>query len=246
MPNKKCPICLNATNNCTPNLITKCDICTVIMHRVCIDLPAEDDITRPKNKNVKHLCNDCCRTDDKFEHLKNFLVQFVDQKLSSLEMTLSKREIPIPAAVEEKIIAEATERLVRKNNIIIRNLPESTNASSDTSQVTAILSVIQGSDVAAPVEVARIGKTTTGKPRLLKVKLGNPSQVNAILRNKNKLSLTDRYKKISILADQTPQQMKYLEEVRQELKQRQDSGENVTIKYKRGIPTIVPNDDSKN
>lgn len=223
-----------------PNSLTNCDGCNSKMHRACIDLPPEDDITRPKNKNIKHLCNDCCRMDDKFEELKKFLVQFVEQKLSSLEVAISSREVSLPASTQENIIAEATDPLSRKNNIIIRNLPENNDATSERREVTKILSVIQGPDAPPPLRITRIGKHTANKSRLIKVKLNDSEQAIKILRDKKKLLLNEQYKSISVLADQTPQQVKYLEEVRKVLKHRQDLGEKVTIKYKQGIPTIVP------
>lgn len=67
------------------------------MHRVCIDLPNEEDMTRPKNNNIKYFCNDCCRVEDKFDKLKTFLVQLVDEKFASLQTALSKQEHSLPA-----------------------------------------------------------------------------------------------------------------------------------------------------
>lgn len=182
------------------------------MHRVCINLPIEDDITRPINKNIKYLCNECCRVEDKFDQLKNFLVQLVDQKCASLETALGNREHSVSAPdVQENIIAEATERLSRRNNIIIRNMADNNDAQSDAHVVTKILTEVLGANASVPLAVTRMGRHSITKPRLLKVKLNDQSQVISILRNKRKLLLNDQLKKISIQPDQTPQQQKYLE-----------------------------------
>lgn len=245
MPNKNCPFCFNSTENCLPNVVIKCDGCNVKMHRACLNLPNEEDITRPKNKNVKYFCNECSNVEDKFDQLKNFIVQLVDQKFASLELTINNRErSEIPAVVQENIIAEATERLLRRSNLIIRNLPESNDSDSDTRVVMKVLSEIQGTNVSAPLSINRIGRYSATKPRLIKVRMNDPSQVTLILRNKKKLTLHEQYKKIIISSDQTPQQIKYLGELRTLLKQRQDAGEpNITIKYKNGIPNIVSTDE---
>lgn len=170
-------------------------------------------------------------------------MRLVDEKFASLQMALNKYEhLATAADLQENIIAEATERLSRRNNFIIRNLPETNNADADTQMVKNVLSAIQNTNTPAPVSVTRIGRGSATKPRLVKVRMNDPTHVTVILRNKKKLIANEQYKKIVIFTDQTPQQTKYLENLRTILKQRQEAGENVTIKYKHGVPAIVPVD----
>lgn len=45
---------------------------------------------------------------------------------------------------------------------------------------------------------------------------------------------------IIIRDDKTPKQLQYLQYLQTELEEKNSAGENFTIKYKNGIPTILP------
>jgi hypothetical protein len=61
-----------------------------------------------------------------------------------------------------------------------------------------------------------------------------------VLRNKNKLINSDLPRSISISDDKTSKQLEYLKNLRTELQLRRDNGEdNITIKYVKGIPSII-------
>lgn len=165
-------------------------------------------------------------------------------RLEKLEKHFATSDNFVPPTNKEEIISEAAESIKRANNIIIAGLPEEEN---DTICATrTVKSIVSDANI---VRVERLGKQKASagsvvKQRLLKVELSNSITAHQILKNKKLLKLS-AYKHLKVFNNQTPQQVKYLEEVRKVLKQRQDSGETVTIKYKQGIPTIVP-DNSKN
>ena len=90
-----------------------------------------------------------------------------------------------------------------------------------------------------PIFIRRVGKKIGNKPRTLKVTFTNELAALSVLKNKKNLANTN-FTQVSIQNDLTPRQMEYLNNLRQELKTRIESGENgITIKYKNGIPTIV-------
>lgn len=78
----------------------------------------------------------------------------------------------------------------------------------------------------------------------MKVVFSSDSQSRAILRNKAALAQS-RLKYISVKADQTPKQIENLKQLRAELQHRTESGEtNLTIRYRKGVPTICNTEDN--
>lgn len=227
----------------------KCDGCNKNIHAACMGLASDEAIrltrSKTKSRNIKFYCNACNNAEDKLDQLKSFLTNLVETKITQLEEKITQSNINLPPTVYENIVAEAVERINRSNNIIICNLSESAATNNqnpseiDREKVTQILNHIQGDTMMAPLSVRRIGRTQNNKPRMIKVMLSTPTQARTILRNKKKLA-NSNYSNIHIQDDKTPQQSLYLKNLRDELKRRNESGENrLTIKYKNGVPTIV-------
>lgn len=148
----------------------------------------------------------------------------------------------------EEFVREATERIRRSNNIILRGLSETSDndlEGHDLARVGEILESIDASCVSALTSVNRLGRFQ-GTPRPLKLCFSDPKIPLTLLRNKVKLSVT-HFKEITLSDDKTPQQLRQLAELRKELKQRQENGDsNCTIKYVKGIPLIVSSKLPKN
>jgi hypothetical protein len=88
--------------------------------------------------------------------------------------------------------------------------------------------------------IIRIGKPNSSNTRPLKVSLSNDLIAKEVQRNKNKLINSDLPRSISISDDKTPKQLEYLKNLRTELQLRRENGEdNITIKYVKGIPSII-------
>lgn len=98
------------------------------------------------------------------------------------------------------------------------------------------------------VNTKRLGsETNNNKVKPLKVTFDRPDFVIRFPKNKKILLTFPNLKKITIKEDQTPLQRQQLLDLRQELKQRSEGGENnLTIKYIKGVPQIIVIDDSKN
>lgn len=173
-----------------------------------------------------------------------------EKKIKNLEYDLSNlKNIPLNNVVpssnsyicaNEQVIREIQERNIRAKNIVIMGIPEPTAASApqrrqmDETEVNKIISEII--DEYPQPKIFRLGKYTSDSNRKLKVCFNSQDTAFSILRNKNKL----KNEKIKIFADQTPSQQKYFNELREELKRRNQEGEsNLTIKYHKGIPKIV-------
>lgn len=87
-----------------------------------------------------------------------------------------------------------------------------------------------------PEKIMRLGKYDGKKTRPVKVCFSTSGTAKVIL--KNKLNCKD--KNIKIYSDQTPNQKLDMENLREELRQRKEKGENdLIIKYIKGVPKII-------
>lgn len=93
-----------------------------------------------------------------------------------------------------------------------------------------------GSDINI-TKVFRFGKQNKNGNRPVKVVLGAAHEVFTVIKNKHRIS---RDREIFIHVDQTPNQRKALESLRNELLRRQSNGEHdLTIKYLNNVPKII-------
>lgn len=141
----------------------------------------------------------------------------------------------------ENLIFELQERAERSKNIVIAGLAEKHSVNSverqenDRREVENIIKSINPN--CKEVErVIRLGKYENNKIRPLKVCFASHETVKIILRNKLNVKLDG----VRIYSDQTPQQQQFMINLKKELQQRQESGEeDLTIKYIKGIPKII-------
>ena len=94
---------------------------------------------------------------------------------------------PLTAEDVQDLIREESLRQERANNIIISGLPEE-DSENVTERVTALHSDLAAQDV---LEAVRVGKSGTGRPRLIKVRL-TPSGKRTLLKHKTSLRVNDR------------------------------------------------------
>ena len=90
------------------------------------------------------------------------------------------------------------------------------------------------------VVVHRLGRKSQGKIRPLKVTLENPTKVQELLRNCNKLKNSNAFKSIQVSKDLTVMQRSHAYKIRQQFRDRISNGEsNIKLKYFNGLPKIV-------
>lgn len=175
-----------------------------------------------------------------------------ENKIQSLESEVTQLKLTVPVnspnhRFDENFMRELQERTIREKNIIIVGIPESKAAktdgdqSADMTEVTSILNTLV-EICPNPSRIFRLGKYNPTKDRNIKVCFESPQTAKLLLRNKDKLTSG-----IKIFSDQTPAQQNYLKELKNELELRTANGEkDITIKYVKGIPTIVTNKLTKN
>ncbi|XP_050503548.1 uncharacterized protein LOC126882617 [Diabrotica virgifera virgifera] len=165
--------------------------------------------------------------------------QSLNNNLKALENKVIKLESKNVPTTSESVFQESYERLKRSENIIITGVPESNNTEDDISKASEILENVIPKNHFQIKSAARLGKIDLNKPRVFRITLNSRDQVLSILKNKYKVP-KDKYPRINIISDSTPQQLQFISEVRNELTRRKDQGEeNLTIKYVKGQPTIV-------
>lgn len=146
---------------------------------------------------------------------------------------------------QQEIYQEIQDRLYREKNIIMVGLKEQNNNDNnyDFKEVHNILSNIY-QECPMPLKITRLGKYNGTKPRPLKIVFDSSEIAKCLLKNKSKCR-----NGIKIYSDQTPSQRDYMHKLQIELKNREQNGENnLTIKYLKGVPTIISNNNmtSKN
>jgi hypothetical protein len=168
--------------------------------------------------------------------LINDLKTDFEERFKNLEVLITQNAKTESVADKELNINEAVDRATRKSNIIISNVKEE---GADLDTVTNILKVIDPAISVCEENIHRLGKQGSNPSRLLKVRLSNPDVANKVLRSRFLLKQSD-YKNVKINNDMTRQQIVYLKNVRKNLEERTQSGEeNLTIKYINGLPQIV-------
>lgn len=148
---------------------------------------------------------------------------------------------PLPL-MQENLYLEIKDRCEREKNIVIVGILEKNDSNYKTRQcyddaeVMKLLTSVYES-CPKPIKIVRLGKYEPNKNRPIKAYFSDVNTVRYLLRNKTKLSGNTHF-----YSDQTPMQKQYLDSLKKEIKQREQSGEkDLIIKYKKGIPTIIAN-----
>lgn len=148
---------------------------------------------------------------------------------------------PLPL-MQENLYLEIKDRCEREKNIVIVGILEKNDSNYKTRQcyddveVMKLLTSVYES-CPKPIKTVRLGKYEPNKNRPIKAYFSDVNTVRYLLRNKTKLSGNAHF-----YSDQTPMQKQYLDSLKKEIKQREQSGEkDLIIKYKKGIPTIIAN-----
>lgn len=170
-------------------------------------------------------------------------VEVLEKKIEFFECN---KTLSTSTTSEQDIISELIDRQIRANNIIVFNLPESNNSdhsqSSDKTQINNIFNKVLNANVSV-VSCSRMGKINTNsteKLRPVKVVLQNSSEVFNILRLQVNLRTSSEWGYIRCASDRTLKQQEHMTSLRNELQRRRNNNENnLTIKYIKGIPTII-------
>nr|CAI5851812.1 unnamed protein product [Callosobruchus analis] len=199
--------CINCTGSIQSGPSTTCDGCNLKVHLACVGLDVDDRITRSKSKSIKILCNNCNRSWSDFGDVKNFLASFkisIDDQIAALNAKIEHLAKPDFSKIEEYIVAlrkdfdelktkgatnmsssefvediiqEISEREIRKKNLMVFGLAESTAASESNGGDRVAVNNLLGSIGFTAEELSTVKVTRLDEEYLL-------------------ISLVDKYKHI--------------------------------------------------
>lgn len=202
------------------------------------------------NKDVLLSINSIKDEIESFRRCVASLEQKVDQLGSSLatfhaRQTKCESDIKsIKLAVENlkaaqssntaDILGEAEERQRRANNIMIFGLPETMVGSLaervklDEDNIQELFSETGVAEI-SPISARRVGKIVEGQCRPLKVEMQRSADVQRVLRSGRRLRNSSRYRRVFVSKDLTKLQQEEARNLRSEMKQRRELGEDVVI-----------------
>ncbi|KAK9694507.1 hypothetical protein QE152_g33492 [Popillia japonica] len=174
-------------------------------------------LPQPTASGFSWTCATCLQVGNDINGLKSIIV-VLQENIKSLEQKILALPQPTASSMDiECIIQEISER--EKRNIC---------------------STLELDNI--DFKTTRLGKydsTRTDRHRPIRVVFSTETSAHTIIRNISKLRSTSKFAKLSIYSDRTPMQLKTYKDVKSELSMRVKNGENLRLKYIKGIPTIV-------
>lgn len=184
------------------------------------------------------------------DHAQRFEV--LETRIAATEKTLSD-SVGQPSSSGSSpsindIAMEIQQRSICALNIIIRGAPESSSSqllNKDSDDKIFIADIFKKLNLPGPttsiVNAFRVGRMTEDRPRILKVVLSSRDAADSVLKSYLHLKATspDFLPGISISRDRTFSERQSIREVYQQLRTRQVSEPNITIRYFNGLPRIV-------
>lgn len=144
------------------------------------------------------------------------------------------------------------DRAARARNLLFHGVPENNSRNSgerishDKELTITIISALDPDIDCKNLKVVIIGKHDKNKVRPIKTIFNNDQDARIVFEKflEGRLSeLDDTLANVKISKDRTPQERKYINDLRSELAKQTDSGEEgLTIKYRNGVPTFVVKD----
>lgn len=139
---------------------------------------------------------------------------------------------------------EMEDRLRRRKCLVISGVPEQTEGTvhsrseADKQKVQVMLQDLCGISEPRISRIHRIGSQQQDKARLIRLVLENENDAKNILQKAKQLRDSPQYDRIFINPDLTPFQREIYKKLREELKRRRNSAEDVVIRGGKIVPRI--------
>ena len=257
-------LCVNCGTICATNAgKTQCDGCQGTVHLSCIGISEKEaTMTRSKSKSIKIVCNQCNNNMSCLKDLRTLITSLQHELSSSInqlktefqsqlddinvKLTQSSQQRQSTPVLEE-VVQEVLERQKRAKNIVIFNLPEQSNNSSDEIRkendnllVKNVLNITNPNVDFENFSVRRMGRFNESRNRPIKVFFKNESDVFSVVRSSKNLKNDLRFKNVNISFDRTPKQLELYNQLKTEMNGRIARGEsNLKIGYYNGTPKII-------
>lgn len=234
-----------------------CDICKLHYHQECSGL--SNELIQIVNKYGIHgtreipwHCRVCKRYANQLvgemvdlRRRQDYLEHEVKQMKSQLELCMEDQKKSSKSAEScnedvQKVVREVLEQEKRQMNVVVSNLPEINNNSTQRTVLKATRDLFQGKLDVNQAEIENAEIIQTDKGNLVKVKLKSKQAKRTALINAKRLHNDEVYNEVYLKPDLTYEQRKKEAELRRELRQRTSAGEK-NLRIVRGkIVTARP------
>ena len=248
-----CTKCSKLVADCDKGL--QCELCQQWFHAPCVNITAKNYELIGKIRNVHWFC-DLCDVGNLIGELADFRdfrtqhaklsedIVAINTKLEKTDNAIKQMNNSLQTSMEECIqshvntaIKEELNIERRKMNVCVFGFSGAHGVDDETSfkeLCTSVLQIPQNDVGRGIIRTTRLGRPTAGnqKPLPLLIQLSSLDFKHDILKNAKKLKYLHQENnlKVFIAPDLTPQQQAQQRELRVELKQRKDNGEDVFIK----------------
>jgi len=218
----------------------KCDVLAmplfdnlkIILQR---QLELEDEVSQIKAKVSNQV-----DLGDEVRKMKSTISEHVDRSPQRSDNTIEKLTSHVDDSIKERMDRER-----RRNNVVIRNIPEGDTEDADLKALWEFLE-LENVVYEKPTRIGR--KRGSGKSRPLKLELRNKSKKFDILKKAHTLgkSEDEKLKEIYISPDLTLAQRNERKTLRDELKRRKDNGEkDIAIRRGRILKIAIHTEENK-
>ena len=193
--------------------------------------------------DVKNSVKDIETTVKKVMKEENLTYAEITKKLTN---KLEKESVSKPSVEVKDLqnaVADCLEQEKRRRNIVVFNVPEQDKhlsldeqAANDLKQIVQL--IMEGLKLKIhPEKVARMGKQKEGKSRLMVVTLRDEGEKWELLKMAKRLrDAGSKFERIYIAPDLSPAEQLRDKNLRKEMKERREAGEDVVIYKNKVIP----------
>ena len=172
----------------------------------------------------------------------SLLIKRVDEVEKRTALLEQRCNLETKTLDSTSILDEMKDRLRRKKGLVISGLPEPVEGSvnerkeADKIKIRSLLNDLCDQTDDSISRMHRIGRQQPDKPRLLRIVFRDEDDAKDVLYKAKELRNMPVYANIFINPDLTPSQREANKKLREEVKRRRTSGEDVIIRGNKVIP----------
>lgn len=234
------------------HLVLTCSLCQNMFGNTCVGLSSSEVRIISSKKSLSWSCGDCEKIGSDIQSLRSVIVS-LQREILDLKATVRLNTDGCGRAMDdesfEELVSEIEERQKRRKNVIIYGMGELETSKVGAERISHDKTIVGKlfEDIDPNVlprnenfRVFRLGKydPNSQRPRPLRVTLNSSSDTIALLKKSKTIRSISKYKNVIISSDRTPSQLTYFKKIKEEVEKRKSEGENVVLKFVRGVPTV--------
>lgn len=243
MPSQLACCCCGASSE--EHKMLTCSVCKKKYIHSCVDVSSSEIRTIKSKRGLCWTCEACSTMGNDLNDLKAAIVALKDEVSELRKLGASSVSGALSDDQFEEILCEMREREKRRNNLIFYGVVEDLTvpkAERDVADRNVCSNILHHLSIDCEFAPVRLGKGDPSRtsPRPIKLTFGDGQIVHDAIRNVKKLRSRPDCKDVRVSLDRTPRQIRHFKTLKAEMESRASAGEQLKIKYSRGIPKIVP------